>query len=153
MAAFFAMTWLMALRVGDALRIATSAVNVQSQPVTVTLRTQKNQEFLYGERVMVRAGRLAPRVVREVQKAQAEGRPLLFPFSYAQVVAQLKRIDPHLTGHSIRRGVLQALDVAGAPEEVVLAASQHSNALALQRYIDRASSSRRDLMLQSQQRW
>ena len=54
--------------------------------------------------------------------------------------------------HSVRRGVLQHLDAADVGDAVVLAASQHTNAMALQRYLNRATKSRRDLMLQSQAR-
>ena len=58
--------------------------------------------------------------------------------TYRRVVAALRRADPTLSGHSLRRGALQDLLLSGVGLEAIRQVSRHSSINSLVRYLDSA---------------
>lgn len=65
------------------------------------------------------------------------GRESLGLSSYDALVSTLRRIDPHLTAHSLRRGAVQALLDAQVPMTEVMRLTGHQQEDTLLRYADR----------------
>lgn len=77
-------------------------------------------------------GELTRGVRALMHKAYEKGRRLC---SKAQARRTVETVAPNLTGHSLRRGALQALTKLGAPLEEVAVFARHSQVSTLRRYL------------------
>ena len=150
LAAFMALTWLLAGRVGEVLRIPTAHFFPNDRPIRVKFTVSK---AVWGpQEKSLPEGPLCS-VVCDWHRLISQSQPpplLMFNLDLKTVIACLrKEVHPDLSGHSIRRGALTHGDQRGGNSEDLMALSSHKSQWMLQRYIGRASSSRRDAMLRA----
>jgi integrase len=145
MAAFFSLTWLTAGRLGEMISLPRQNLRIDDTPMSVKLSISKGV-FGSQEKVL-HPGPLTEIIRRWFHDAhQAQARSRLFSLSRQQVVSSLRAHDPSLSGHSLRRGALQHADRKGIDSTDLQTLSGHKSVSVLQRYLGRASSSRRQAM-------
>jgi integrase len=145
MAALLSLTWLTAGRLGEILGLPRCNLRHQDSPMSIKLSISKGV-FGAQEKILP-PGPLSDIVRRWALDAhQAHRRTRLFTLSRQQVISVLRSIDPALSGHSLRRGALQHADRKGVNSADIQTLSGHKSVTVLQRYLGRASSTRRGAM-------
>jgi integrase len=153
MAAIFGMLWLLAMRVGDLLRITTNAVDITRSPISVTLRWHKTQMSNMGEMSIIKDSMFSKIIVEwvEMRKNQLNNY-LLFPTSFPQIVQVMNSVlGPMFSRHSFRRGALQHLAQQGLMDQEILELSGHSSKAALQIYLNAPTPARMQSLNRAQQ--
>jgi integrase len=150
LAAFVALAWLLAGRLGEIALIPLSHFFSLELPVRVKFTMMKG---VFGaQEKSLPEGYLCQVVCswhHRLSRSQLPPRRL-FSLTPAQVIACLrKEVDPFLSGHSIRRGALTHGDSRGGSSQDLMTLSSHKSPHMLQRYIGRASSDRREAMLRA----
>lgn len=146
LAAFFALAWLTAARIGDIIKLPRCNIRHLESPMTLKLSLAKG---VFGpQEKVLQEGPLSDIVRRYLHESHQATRHAtrLFTCTRQQVTSALRRTDKTLSGHSLRRGALQHADRKGVRSEDLQVLSGHKSTTILQRYIGRASSSRRKAM-------
>lgn len=145
MAAFLSLTWLTAGRLGDTLGLPRMNLRIDDTPMSVKLSISKG---VFGaQEKILHPGPLTEIIKRWFHDAhQAQACTRLFSLTRQQVVSTLRTFSPSLSGHSLRRGALQHADRKGVDSTDLQTLSGHKSTNILQRYLGRASSSRRQAM-------
>ena len=150
MAAFMALAWLLAGRLGEVAAIPTAHFLPLERPMRVKFSVMKG---VYGsQEKCLPDGQLALVVCEWHSQVMSRSPPSrrLFTKEPAQAIACLrKEVNPGLSGHSIRRGALSHGDQKGASSQDLMTLSSHKSLHILQRYIGIASSDRREAMLRA----
>ena len=126
--------WAGAARVSDVVRLRVRDVSLQEGYVAINWSETKSDPFRLGVTTGVV---LSAEWVGTLRTAMIGRNPedLLCRTTYAKVVRALKRVDPTLSGHSLRRGALQDLLTSGAGLESIRQVSRHASLDALARYL------------------
>jgi integrase len=148
LAAFMALAWLLAGRLGEIALIPLTHFFPLELPVRVKFSVMKG---VYGaQEKSLPPGPLC-QVVTYWHYLRSSEWPVpkkFFSITPTQAIACLKEdVNPLLSGHSIRRGALTHGDLGGGSSQDLMTLSSHKSPQMLQRYIGRASSERRDAML------
>jgi len=150
LAAFLALAWLLAGRLGEIAQIPFDHFFPHERPVRVKFSILKG---VFGTQEKSLPDSHLCQVVCSwhFEVAVIVPRPkLLFTISPTQVITCLRReVHPSLTGHSIRRGALTHGDLRGGSSQDLMTLSSHKSPQMLQRYIGRASSDRREAMFRA----
>jgi len=150
MAALLALAWLLAGRLGEVVLLPTRHFLPLETPVRVKFTMLKG---VYGAQEKCIAEGYLCSVVCDWHRHLLRKRTIptrIFSLTPSQVISCLRdRIDPKLSGHSIRRGALTHADLRGSSSQDLMTLSSHKSSQMLQRYIGRASSERRDAMLRA----
>ena len=150
LAAFVALAWLLAGRLGEIALIPLSHFFPSELPVRVKFTMMKG---VFGAQEKSLPEGYLCQVVCSWHCRLSRSRPSprrLFSLTPAQVISCLrKEVDPSLSGHSIRRGALTHGDLRGGSSQDLMTLSSHKSPHMLQRYIGRASSDRREAMLRA----
>jgi hypothetical protein len=148
LAAFMALAWLLAGRLGEISLIPLKHFFPLELPVRVKFSVMKG---VYGAQEKSLPGGPLCQVVIYWHHLRSSVVPIprnLFSLTPSQAIACLQReISPLLSGHSIRRGALTHGDLRGGNSQDLMTLSSHKSPQMLQRYIGRASSERREAML------
>ena len=129
------LAWLTCARMADVLRLRASDMIISPDRSTVTFRATKSRHPYTVATVGIPAP-FAP-ALAAVMSARADEptRPLLAT-SAGAVRTLLKRRNPRLSQHSLRRGALQCLAAAGVPTATLLLFSGHAGLASLMAYLD-----------------
>jgi hypothetical protein len=150
MAAFVALSWLLAGRLGEVATIPLDHFFPEEHPVRVKFTIMKG---VFGaQEKSLPEGHLCSVVCNWHHRLTKKHPPprRMFSLTSAQVISCLrKEVCPRLSGHSIRRGSLSHGDARGSCSQDLMTLSSHKSTQMLQRYIGRASSDRRDAMLRA----
>ena len=148
MAAFIALAWLLAGRLGEVALIPLKHFFPSELPVRVKFSVMKG---VYGaQEKSLPDGHLCQVASywHYLRSTTSPPQRNLFSVTPTQVIACLREeISPLLSGHSIRRGALTHGDLRGGSSQDLMTLSSHKSPHMLQRYIGRASSERREAML------
>ncbi|KAJ9439879.1 TATE DNA Transposon [Diplonema papillatum] len=127
-------SWRAAARVGDVVRLRGKDVEIVEEGAKVKWWWTKSDPFHLGAVSAVAMTR-RDRAALETLKRDAGPDGTLFPVTTARVARSLKRVNPVLTCHSLRRGACTALFRSGSSLEQVRLVSNHSSIEALLRYL------------------
>jgi integrase len=148
LAAFIALAWLLAGRLGEIALIPRKHFFPAELPVRVKFSVMKG---VYGAQEKSLPGGPLCQVVsywHHLRSTSTPAQRCLFSVTPAQVITCLRReVSPLLSGHSIRRRALAHGDLRGGSSQDLMTLSSHKSPQMLQRYIGRASSERREAML------
>jgi hypothetical protein len=111
MSALLALMWMGALRLADALRLPNGAINTTALIPFFQLKWHKNQKSARGIKVLLQDSPLFPPLARYAKSVRTT-QPLFFSIQPTRARNLLSRHST-ITGHSIRRGALQAMAAAG----------------------------------------
>ncbi len=145
--AFFALTWLLAGRLGEIRHIPTCHLRHNQVPVTVKFSIMKG---VFGpQEKALAAGPLCDIVTKWAAHLQTHHptRKKLFKLNHREIMKALKTLDSRLSGHSFRRGALQHANNSGMSGEDMRVLSGHKTTFILQRYLGMASPERKSAML------
>ena len=127
--------WAGAARVSDVVRLRVRDVSLQGGYVAVNWSETKSDPFRLGVTTGVSLSVEWMGALRTAMIGREPEDLLLVRAAYRDVVRALKRVDPTLSGHSLRRGALQDLLMAGAGMESIRQVSRHASLDALARYL------------------
>lgn len=133
MCALLSLMWLGALRLADALRLPRSAIDVTCRQPFFQLRFQKNQKSAVGKTMLLTTSPLMP-LIKKYAETVSVTQPLFFRITPGRV-RYLLAAHTTMTGHSIRRGSLQAMAAAGVPESEIRLISGHRTYSQLLQYL------------------
>jgi hypothetical protein len=146
-AAVLSLTWLGAFRLADVLRLPAASVDLSSPEPSVQLNWQKNQ--LSARRKIPLAESTLLGTVRQYALTRPSSSPLFFSLRINRVRYVLTRLSSY-TGHSLRRGALQAMAARGIPTQDLLLISGHRSVPALLRYLGSAPADVQSTILRAQ---
>ena len=126
--------WCGAARVSDVVRLKCGDIAFQSEFVAVNWAETKSDPFRLGVTTGLFLSECWTEVLREAISGRAAG-ALVVDTTYRRIVAALKKEDPELSGHSLRRGALAELLQEGLCLESLRQLSRHSSLDALARYL------------------
>ncbi|KAJ9446518.1 hypothetical protein DIPPA_20679 [Diplonema papillatum] len=144
-------SWRAAARVGDVVRLRGKDVEIVEEGAKVKWWWTKSDPFHLGAVSAVAMTR-RDRAALETLKRDAGPDGTLFPVTTARVARSLKRVNPVLTCHSLRRGACTALFRSGSSLEQVRLVSNHSSIEALLRYLPMGELERVDQAMTLSQR-
>ena len=129
--------WAGAARVSDVTRLRVRDVSLEQGYAAINWSETKSDPFRLGVTTGVT---LSAEWMGSLRTAMIGREPddLLVRTTYREVVRALRRTDPTLSGHSLRRGALQDLLLSGAGLEAIRQVSRHSSINSLVRYLDMA---------------
>ncbi len=150
-AAAIALAWLTAGRLGEVLKVPRQHLRYHDSPMSLKLSISKG---VFGsQEKTIPPGPLSDIVrhwaVSSSSPTASRYVSRLFNCTRVQVISALRRINPSLSGHSLRRGALTHADRIGVDSSDLQVMSGHRSTTMLQRYIGRACSSRRQAMVRT----
>jgi integrase len=148
-AALFALAWVLAGRLGEVIQIPASHLSFHKQALHIRFTVLKG---VFGPQLKVVPTSAFTEIVKEWLCQHSTNKPRsLRLFSIAMPTAiLLLRVatgNPHLTGHSFRRGALQHANKNKTSGQDLMTLSGHRSEQDLQRYIGGATKERRTRML------
>lgn len=130
-----ALLWGAAMRFGDLAAVTPSDVHIDGDSVELTLRRTKTSSFGGPPRTV--AFRLPPQALTALRGLLDTTRPLLFRTPYPAFLREVRRVCPHLTAHSFRRGAVQVAMASGAGDADVMRLTGHKSLESLATYAGR----------------
>lgn len=125
--------WRSGSRVGDVVRLRGADVRLVEGGLRIGWWLTKSDPFHVGAISSVALSEAEVRKISPILHTRKE--PLFPEVTTAQVSGLLKKVDPALTCHSLRRGALTALLRSGATLDQIQTFSNHSTLTALLRYL------------------
>ena len=129
-----AVAWCGAARVSDVLRLRSTDLSFEGGFVAINWSETKSDPFRIGVTTGVHVAERWMGMLRTKVLGLKAGE-LLVESTYRRVVAALQKVDPELSGHSLRRGALAELLEQGICLESLRQLSRHSSLDALARYL------------------
>ena len=129
-----ALTWLCCGRTGDCRQLQPEDLSLVGNDLTVTFRRGKTIQRR-GPFSLHTTFPPGWRQLLAIPDGDVSWAASLSRASVSDVLIALRRVDKHLENRSIRRGALQSLAAAGAPEDLLLLFSGHTSVDTLRRYL------------------
>lgn len=128
--------WAGAMRFSDLVAVRTRDVLIRDgSTAEVTLRVTKTSQRGGPPRVVVL--KLPRRVMKRLRQQLESGEGPLIAMTCAQFRNAVKRVCPHLTAHSFRRGAVQAAMDSGVEDTAVMRLTGHKSLESLTTYAGR----------------